>query len=199
MTGLISDKQRLRAQLLEHREELSARDPDAGEALAAKFPMKLLERYGPSVAAYMPIRCEIDPRPLIGKLESAGAQMCLPVLENSDIVFRRWSTGDPLIDGRYGLREPMPDAEICQPTLVLVPLLGFDRMGNRLGYGAGYYDRALAALRAQGRSFACGIAFNGQLLEDIPSDGNDQPLDWAVTEVGSYPIFMTRNLTTSQN
>lgn len=198
MTGLISEKEALRAHLAELREELSARNPDAGEDLANRFPMKLFERYGPTVSAYMPIRFEIDPQPLMAKLQAEGAELCLPRLENSDIVFRRWAPGEPLEKGPYGLLEPSEKAEIVRPTLVLLPLLGFDKIGNRLGYGAGYFDRALASLRKEGRTFACALAFNGQNVDEVPSDPHDEPLDWVVTEAGSYPIFMTRNLMANQ-
>ena len=72
------EKDLLRAALKERREELAARDPDAGETLADKFPMKLFERYGPTVALYLPIGSEIDPKPLMGKLVAAGAKLALP-------------------------------------------------------------------------------------------------------------------------
>ena len=74
-------KNALRASLKELREELSARDPDAGEALAERFPEKLLQRFGPVVAAYWPIGSEIDPRPLIARLRSLGATIALPRVE----------------------------------------------------------------------------------------------------------------------
>ena len=65
-------------------------------------------------------------------------------------------------------------------------------MGTRVGYGQGHYDRALERLRADGRVFTCGLGFHGQMLDDLPSEPHDQPLDWAVTERGSVPIFMMR-------
>lgn len=176
------------------REELSARDPDAGETLAERFPMRLFERYGPVVSAYHPISAEIDTRPLIEKLRSAGAQIALPRVEGGEIVFRSWVKNAALEDGLFGVKQPRADAEILRPTLVLMPLLAFDRMGNRLGYGGGYFDRALSGLRASGRAFACALAFNGQHVDSLPADEHDQPLDWAVTEAGNFPIFMMRNM-----
>ncbi len=188
-----ADKNALRAQMKELRDELSARDPDAGETLADKFPLKLLERYGPTVAVYLPIGSEIDPRPLMGKLIKAGAKLALPcVQEDGSMVYRAYERGDMLEKRPFGLLEPNAEVPEVQPTLVLTPLLAFDRSGNRLGYGKGHYDRALTRLREQGRVFVCGLAFFGQEVEHVPAESHDVPLDWVMTERGSIPLFMMR-------
>ena len=187
------EKDALRTALKERREELAARDPDAGETLADKFPMKLFERYGPTVAVYLPIGSEIDPRPLMGKLEAAGAKLALPcVQDDGTMVYRAYRRGDMLEKRPFGLLEPNPEVPEVQPTLVITPLLGFDRSGNRLGYGKGHYDRALTRLRDQGRVFVCGLAFFGQEVETVPAESHDVPLDWVMTERGSIPLFMMR-------
>ncbi len=187
-------KEHLRSALKDRRDELNARDPDAGETLADKFPMKLFERYGPTVSAYWPIGSEIDPFPLIRRLKnSADADICLPRVEDDGtMTFRAWAPGNDLEDRPFGLQEPPADTPIVTPTLVLTPLLGFDRQGNRLGYGKGHYDRALASLRDQGRVFVCGLAFFGQEVEQVPAEPHDIPLDWVMTERGSIPLFMMR-------
>jgi 5-formyltetrahydrofolate cyclo-ligase len=187
-------KDQLRTQLQALRAELSARDPDAGETLADKFPMKLLDRYGPMVSAYSPIGSEIDPFPLIRRLKNeGGADICLPrVEEDGSMTFRAWAPGNPLEDRPFGLQEPPADTAIVTPTLVLTPLLGFDRQGNRLGYGKGHYDRALTRLRQDGRVFVCGLAFFGQEVDAVPAETHDIPLDWVMTERGSLPLFMMR-------
>ena len=189
-----ADKSQLREAMKELRAELSARDPDAGETLADKFPMKLLERYGPMVSAYWPIGSEIDPLPLIRRLKNEGdADICLPRIEDDGtMTFRAWAPGNALEDRPFGLQEPPADTERVNPTLVLTPLLGFDRSGNRLGYGKGHYDRALEKLRAEGRVFVCGLASFGQEVERIPAEPHDIPLDWVMTERGSIPLFMMR-------
>lgn len=187
------EKQDLRAQMKDMRDELSARDPDAGETLADKFPLKLLERYGPTVAVYLPIGSELDPRPLIGKLSDAGAKLALPCVEDDgSMVYRAYRRGDMLEKRKFGLLEPNSEVPEVHPTLVLTPLLAFDRQGNRLGYGKGHYDRALTRLRNQGRVFVCGLAFFGQEVENVPTEPHDIPLDWVMTERGSIPIFMMR-------
>ncbi|QYJ01937.1 5-formyltetrahydrofolate cyclo-ligase [Thalassovita mediterranea] len=186
-------KAALRRELKTLREEAHARDPDAGETLASKFPLKLLERYGPVVAGYLPIGSEIDPLPLMERLEGEGAKLALPRLEaDGSMTFRAWSQGAGLEDGPMGLRQPLEGADTVYPTLVLMPLLAFDGMGVRLGYGKGHYDRTLAGLRENGRVFACGLGFHAQMLDELPAEPHDQPLDWAVTERGSVPIFMMR-------
>ncbi len=184
----------LRGEMEEVRAELSARDPDAGETLADKFPMKLLERYGPMVSAYWPIGSEIDPLPLIRRLKNEGnADICLPRVEaDGSMTFRAWAPGDDLEDRPFGLKEPSDRAQPVTPTLILAPLLAYDRHGNRLGYGKGHYDRALSNLRDQGRVFLCGLAFHGQEVDELPAEPHDIPLDWVMTERGSIPIFMMR-------
>lgn len=191
----MSDKAALRAQMKLLREELHARFPDAGEAIAAHFPLKLLERYGPETGAYFPIGSEIDPRPLMTRLEQHGAELSLPRMEDGETLsWRRWRPGEPLEPRRFGLSEPQDSAPLATPTLLIVPLLAFDGAGNRLGYGKGHIDRAIAALRETGRVFVCAIGFQEQMLDALPAEPHDQPLDWAVTPAGSIPLFMMRNM-----
>jgi 5-formyltetrahydrofolate cyclo-ligase len=66
-------------------------------------------------------------------------------------------------------------------------------LGNRLGYGRGHYDAALEKLRAKGRAFACAVAYAAQQIDKVPAEPHDQPLDWAITPIGSVPLFMMRN------
>ena len=189
------DKTDLRHRMRTLRAEAAARDPDAAETLAEQFPMKLLERYGPVVAGYVAINEEIDPAPLMKRLAKAGAELCLPRIEDSgELTWRLWSVGEPLERRPFGLLEPAKDAPMAKPTLILTPLLAFDGMGNRLGYGKGHYDRAFEALRANGRAFACALAYPAQQIDQVPTESHDQPLDWAVTPIGSIPLFMMRNM-----
>lgn len=192
---IASDKTDLRHRMRTIRAEAAARDPDAAETLAGLFPMKLLERYGPVVAGYVAINEELDPAPLMQRLASAGAELCLPRIEESgEMTWRLWSFGEPLERRPFGLSEPGADAPLAEPTLILTPLLAFDAMGNRLGYGKGHYDKAVAQLRANGRAFTCALAYPAQQIDQIPSEPHDQPLDWAVTPIGSIPLFMMRNM-----
>jgi len=84
--------------------------------------------------------------------------------------------------GPFGIQEPTAAAPVLRPDLLLVPLLAFDRSGHRLGYGGGFYDRTLRALRADGAVLAVGIAYAGQEVDAVPVAEYDQPLNWIVTE-----------------
>lgn len=192
--SLHSDKIELRHRMRTIRAEAAARNPDAADDLAEKFPMKLLERYGPVVAGYIAINEELDPAPLMERLAKAGAELCLPrVNDDNTMTWHLWSPGEPLERRAFGLSEPAHDAPQVTPTLILTPVLAYDLMGNRLGYGKGHYDRAVERLRNEGRAFCCAVAYAAQQIENVPSEAHDQPLDWAITPVGSVPLFMLRN------
>ncbi len=142
------------------------------------------------IAGYMPIGSELDCLPLLNRLVATGVPVCLPVVANPDapLIFRRWLPDDPLVTGTFGISEPTPAAQEVSPRALLVPMLAFDRQGHRLGYGGGYYDRTLQALRAAGDVVAIGVAFAGQLRDKVPVAAGDQPLDWILTEVGATCI-----------
>jgi len=166
----------------------------AATGVAARFmssPLPgLAAGAGAVVAGYMPMRSEIDPRLLMDRLAAAGAFLCLPdvVAEGTPLAFRRWAPDEPLDTGRYGIAVPLPDAEVLVPDLVLVPMLAFDRQGHRLGYGGGYYDRTIARLRDAGHVVAVGLAFSGQVRDDLPVAPHDMRLDWIVTESAALPV-----------
>lgn len=180
------------------REEAAARDPDAAERLAARFPIKLFERYGPVVAGYVAIGDELDPAPLLARLEAQGATIVLPRVEPraADGVFTPMSfrSAEPRFLGRgpFGLTQPSADAPELRPGLVLAPLLAFDARGTRLGYGKGYYDAAIAALRATGRVFYLGLGYAQQQVDVVPAERHDIPLDWVETPLNSMPLFLGR-------
>lgn len=135
----------------------------------------------------MPIGSEIDCVPLLKRLAESDADLCLPVVTGPDapLTFRRWQPDDRLVTGSFGISEPTAAAPELSPRVLLVPMLAFDRRGNRLGYGGGYYDRTLKELRAQADVVAIGVAFAGQLRDKVPVSDTDQPLDWILTEIGA--------------
>jgi 5-formyltetrahydrofolate cyclo-ligase len=134
------------------------------------------------VSGYLPIRDELDPLPLLAVLHKRGFEIALPVIRpESKLIFRAWQPGSPLERAQFGLQEPGEDCLEVRPDLLLVPLLGFDRQGNRLGYGAGYYDSTLRSLRLAGRVVAAGIGFDEQEFPDIPREPQDEPLDMILT------------------
>ncbi|QLF71187.1 5-formyltetrahydrofolate cyclo-ligase [Peteryoungia desertarenae] len=141
---------------------------------------------GAVFSGFFPIRSEADIRPLMAGLKAAGARICLPVvIDRETIVFRELVVGAALVDTGFGTRGPGPEAEVLDPDVLLVPLSVFDGRGNRIGYGAGHYDRAIARLRQKGRSpRLIGIAFDCQEVAEVPLEPHDVPLDAIITESG---------------
>ena len=123
--------------------------------------------------------------PLVAALRLRGHPIALPrvVGHQLPLALHIHLENAPLKKGGFGLFEPESDWPLAVPAVVIVPLLAFDRSGNRLGYGAGYYDRTLAALRARHAVTAVGYAYAGQELTHVPHHDGDQTLDWVVTEL----------------
>lgn len=150
--------------------------PDAADRLAA-----VLGGHGGAVlSGYLPMRTEIDPLPAM-----AGhvGPVCVPVTppRGNPLRFRAWTPDCALEAGPFGAMVPVA-GDWLEPSLLIVPLLAFDRRGYRLGYGGGYYDRTLQALRATGPRLAIGYAFAAQEVDEVPIDPTDQPLDMIVTD-----------------
>ncbi len=193
-------KQILRAHMYEVRAEAAARDPDAAEKLAKRFPLKLLDRFGPVVSGYRAIKDELDPLPLLNRLRKKGATIVLPRVENSgEMTFRIHEKPEDLVKGPFGLLQPASDAVEARPGLVLAPLLAFDARGARLGYGKGHYDRTMAGLREDGPCFYVGLSYAQQQVDAVPSERHDIPLDWVETPLNSVPLFLARAAQNPQN
>lgn len=159
--------------------------PAASQALAelGAYLVDLLRaRAGTSVSGYVALRDEIDPSALITFLHQQNFRIALPqTMPGPNLAFKEWLPGTPLVRGKFGLQEPGVDWPEVVPDVVLVPLLAFDRVGNRLGYGAGYYDAALRRLRLEGSIIAAGLAFDEQELPAIPREPQDERLDMILT------------------
>ena len=136
------------------------------------------------VAGFWPMAEELDIRPLMIELINQGCQLALPVVvaKKQPLVFRAWRPGDPLEAGAFGTLQPTARRAVVEPEVLIVPLLAVDEEGWRLGYGGGFYDRTLEALRARKRVIAVGVAFNEQIVPEVPHDPNDQRLDWLLTD-----------------
>jgi 5-formyltetrahydrofolate cyclo-ligase len=138
---------------------------------------------GRVIAGYWPIGAEADPIPVLQDLLAAGVSVALPCIEGADLTFREMGDVAALVPGSKGTRQPASSQPVLRPSALIVPLLAFDLRGARLGYGKGYYDRALRALRATGPVFAVGLAFEAQRFDILPWEEWDEPLDAVVTEV----------------
>jgi 5-formyltetrahydrofolate cyclo-ligase len=178
-----TEKPELRRQALARRDALpGAERAAAAELIAARgLPVPVA---GAIVSGFMPIKSEINPLPLMRKLAAAGARLALPVVAGAGLplVMRAFAFGAPLEAGVWGIRQPPPEAAQVAPDILLVPLLAFDRSGHRIGYGAGYYDLTIAALRASKSVIAAGIAFAAQEIAAVPATPRDARLDLVLTE-----------------
>ncbi|NOX74811.1 MAG: 5-formyltetrahydrofolate cyclo-ligase [Alphaproteobacteria bacterium] len=138
-----------------------------------------------TVAAYMPIRTEISPLPVMNDLAAAGKSVCVPVIQapRQPLKFSRWTPGTKMLNGPFGAAIP-EIADTLIPDILITPLVGFDTRGYRLGYGGGFYDRTFALLRKSAPAMAVGFAYSGQELPLVPTEPTDIRLDVLVTENG---------------
>src|SRR4051812_38555652 len=155
----------------------------AAETIATPaFPLTI--QSGQIVSGFFPLKTEISPLPLMRKLADAGAELALPAIDGrgKPLIMRTFAFGDELASGQWGIREPKPEAAEVAPDVLLVPLLAFDRLGHRIGYGAGYYDMTIGKLRAMKPVVAVGIAFAAQEIGEVPVTPRDARLDLVLTE-----------------
>lgn len=141
---------------------------------------------GAVISGFFPIRSEPDLRPLMARLRERGARLCLPVIvDKQTIVFRELFVDAPLISTGFGTSGPGPEAPEVDPDIMLVPLSAFDRTGHRIGYGAGYYDRAIDRLHKKDMDpQLVGIAFDCQEVASVPAEAHDVGLNAILTESG---------------
>ncbi|MGL4729112.1 MAG: 5-formyltetrahydrofolate cyclo-ligase [Bosea sp. (in: a-proteobacteria)] len=180
---IAAEKALIRADALARRDglDLDAR-LEADEAIAAHvLALDVWDKLHGPVAGYWPMRSEADPRPIMTGLAGRGLSLCLPAVVDGALQFRAWAMWGPLVPGGFGTLVPPVDAAIVTPAALLVPLAAFDKRGFRLGYGKGYYDRALSCLPGV-RSI--GIAYAAQEVSHVPSEPHDMTLGIVVTEQG---------------
>ena len=183
---LISWRRAERARLIGAREALDA-------ATLERLRLSIdghLERSFPGLAAAKlafcwPIRGEYDARPLLHTLRHRGALTALPVVvaPKQPLVFREWHPGVALDSGPLGIPFP-PASEPVMPTALLLPMVGWDEAGYRLGYGAGFFDLTLASLPK--RPIVIGVGYELGKISSIHPQSWDVPMDWVVTERGVY-------------
>jgi 5-formyltetrahydrofolate cyclo-ligase len=186
LTDIKSQKKQIRHDALARRDAL---DPlfriEASLGMADAAGLLAIEA-GQTVSGFWPMRSEADIRPLMFALREKGARLALPaILDKTTIVFRELVRGVQMIDMGFGTVGPGQEAEMLDPALMLVPLAAFDGRGHRIGYGAGYYDRAIARLAERGmRPRLVGVAFDCQHVDRVPDEAHDVALDAILTEGG---------------
>lgn len=165
-----------------------------GDEYAQKAAQLLVKRFlrdvplteGLVIAGYAPLKNEFNVMPLLAALLELGYCCALPVVvaDMQPLQFRTWDGSAPLVQNRYQIQEPCSDAALVIPDIILTPLLAFDKQGVRLGYGKGFYDITLEALRKHGkRPIAIGVGYHVQLADaSLPFESTDQKLDMIATE-----------------
>ena len=185
------EKSAMRRRLRARRRGLGLDPVQAGHDAAANFPWTLIaEARPPVVAGYRARIPEIDPVPLLARLNALGARIVLPAVVGRamPLVFRDAGDSDDHVPDAAGILAPPPSASTVMPSLVIVPVLAFDRGGGRLGQGGGYYDRTLSALRAAGPIWVVGLAYAAQEAPAVPMSTHDQRLDAILTERAYIPV-----------
>jgi len=184
LTETDQTKAALRAAALAKRDALPAAERGAAAETIAARGLPFAVTPGAIVSGFMPMRSEINPIPLLRKLAEAGARLALPAIagRGKPLITRAYAFGDELARGQWGIREPKPEQPEVAPDILIVPLAAFDRAGHRIGYGAGYYDMTISALRAKKKVIAIGIAFAAQEIPRVPATERDARLDLVLTE-----------------
>ena len=181
----------LRREKIEAREALAAAEHARRSSALQLHLAALLQRCPPRVLGFCwPYRAEFDCRPLVRQLMAEGIRACLPMVTPAGMAmnFREWRPESAMLTDRYGIHFPAAGAALI-PDMLLIPVNAFDAHGFRLGYGAGYFDRTLAALVP--RPLAIGIGFELARVATIHPHAHDIPLDAVVTEAG-LEIFSER-------
>lgn len=180
---IAAEKARVRTLALGRRDGLAEDVRGAGSAAITEAILALDIAPDAAVSAFLPIRSEVDLGAAIAGLDGRGHAVGLPVMVGDDLVFRRHRPGEALIPLGFGTRGPGPEAPVVLPDLLLMPLAAFDRRGGRVGYGRGFYDRAVATLQGLGRTpRLIGVAFSVQEVAAVPMEAHDAPLDMIITE-----------------
>ena len=189
---IAAEKQAARKKARSVRQKLAQNNAETAVHLAAHVD-DLVAYYGTgSYAGYLAIHSELSPALLLQALVDRGVPTALPVTPEAGepLQFLDWRPGDRLVDGRFGTKQPVAGAVRVRPHVVLVPLLAFDLAGGRLGYGGGYYDRSIAALRDDGMPvMAIGVGYDGQRVDKVPVGPYDMPLDAVLTPAGLIGVL----------
>ena len=187
MPGDVAEKARLRGERLAARDALTlAERHQKSQSIRAHGASDIPFAPGTVISGFMPIRSEADTRPLMEALRTRGGRLVLPVvLDRETIVFRAFEPDTPLVKTGFGTTGPGEDAEVLDPDSLLLPLSVFVGKGQRVGYGAGHYDRAIARLHARGRQpVLIGVAFDCQEVPSVPAEPHDVSLHAILTESG---------------
>jgi len=144
--------------------------------------LKINIRNAKKIGGYYPSNYEIDDLEILDVLDKQNFKISLPIIKkNNQMNFYSWSKKDPLKLNKFGIPEPV-SSKILYPDILLVPLVGYDKNLNRLGYGGGFYDRYIEKIDKIKKVTKIGLAFSYQKITSIPINQYDKKLDFIVTE-----------------
>ena len=170
-------KHELRIKLKEIRLSLSE---DYMKKASREIALKIDHYLKGCVALYHPIKNETDIVKYAKNFNNNIIMLALPSFDGQEFVFREWNFNSELIINKWLIPEPNPKtSKIIVPDIIIVPMIGFDRMLHRIGYGYGYYDKIL---KKHEKALSIGIAFSVQEIKKIPVESNDIPLKLIITE-----------------
>lgn len=178
------DRRALRERLIASREAIDPVARVMHTAAITSHLASLLDGLAPASLGFCwPYRGEVDLRALVSDWLAADTtrRVGLPVVQGGQMHFRQWSPGDALQPDQFGIPAPVA-GEVFDPAVLLVPLNGFNAHGCRLGYGGGYFDRALAAWLP--RPLTIGVGFELARVDELQAAPHDIVMDWVVTEAG---------------
>ncbi|EAU41108.1 hypothetical protein FP2506_12614 [Fulvimarina pelagi HTCC2506] len=187
MSELRERKRELRKAALARRDAMDESDRIEASLMVAEHGDRFLADVEPGtiVSGFLPIRSEVDLRPLMTHLADRGATLCVPAIVENNLQFRELKRGAELVEQGFGTVSPGEDAAVLNPLVMLVPLSAFDRRGGRIGYGGGFYDRAIQRLIDTGVTpHLVGTGFSIQEVDEAPMAEHDRYLDAIVTEEG---------------
>ena len=188
-------KSEIRKQIRQNRNNLSANEKaSAGESLASLLLKKEIINKKDKVACFLSFDGEISTHAIIHKMADLDCQCFLPKLrplKPNRLWFMPFSSASTMTNNRLGISEvdlPVNNAlPVSKLDIVLLPLVAFDKQGNRLGMGGGFYDATFAHLReSDNRPLFIGLAHEFQMVEQLPSDPWDLPLDGVCTDKSFY-------------
>lgn len=180
------EKETIRHEALRHRDRIDPFSEDI-EAVYKHFVRAVKPDSGQVIAFYWPKGREFPVAPLLDEMLKEGHICVLPVMQNEnsrELLFARWEEGDPLAKGPFGVMQPEVNekTEWLEPDILIVPFLAFDRRGYRMGYGGGYYDATISALRARKGIKVVGLGYAKQaVLFNLPIEPHDEKMDWVIT------------------
>ena len=192
MAATKDEKAALRREMTARRDSIApaARASAAQGVASVGLPPDIFAAAGGGhkvISSYWSIGAELDPGQLERRLIADGHRICLPCIQGKadPMLFRLWTHGDPMRERKWGIKEPVEPAAAVDPDILLVPLLAWDARGFRLGYGGGYYDRSIQALRTRKSVVVVGFAYDEQRVDAVPHLDYDERLDWMLTPSGA--------------